>query len=1251
MKKLQLLLWMLTASASMTIHAQDLAKGWDAFKTNDLKKARKHFEAATRGSDKAEAFLMLSVLDNIDKTADESFIHFQQFFESSSNPYPYLFALWSTGSLNYGRGLMTKEQVPFFELLAEDPKTPGTIRSMANQTLGSHYEDVGDFKKAHAAYDQVGSVTTWSAVGEFENISESGFNKNYDPITKPKSTETFTNKKNAPVKWFVLPAYRNDRWVDFEYHFFTTNSIIYAQTFVTSSGAKDVQLRLGTSGSIKLWLNDRLIFEEREERNNDMDTYIIRAKLSSGKNRILVQLGSSEIDQSNFLLRITDEKGENIPGLQFDATGTSYKEAASFEPEVLPVFAEAYFTNQMEKEPDDLLNYVMLAETYLRNDKASEARHVLNMARKLAPECSYIVWMLCEVYQREEIDTELSKSLEWLKDHDPNNPGTLQLIWNEQTVDKEDWDAAEETLKKLEAIFGKNEDWYEKKLDIAGHFERNDEIFSLIDEAYDKFPDNYSYVYLKYLLEKEARSNTAAAMSVLKKYTKAHYSVDAKELMANIYFEQGNVSKGLALFESFPVNDPIAVGYYSSLYDIYMQLQWYPQAMEEVENMLRIAPYVGSYWNKKGDIYEAQKNEKQAIECYEKCLLYYPTNYDVRDKLRTMKGKPAVWSYFTEEDVYETYKKAPAATQYPEDNSIILLDNTRRVIYGNGAAEEKRTLLVKMFNATGVDSWKDYYIPVYSMQNLVVEKAEVIKASGAKIEAERSYSRVVFTGLEVGDAVHVTYKVQDYRSGKLAPHFWDKIYFSRFYPNLKMRYSVMTMPDYKFKYVYSNGNLEPTIETKDEFKKYVWEKSDQPSIKEEAYMPAVSDMGEVLTISSFDNWDWIADWYSDLAREKAKSDFDVKELAAELFAEEDMTEMEKARTIYDYIVNNIRYSSIPFMQSGLIPQKASSVINSKIGDCKDVSTLFVALSREAGIDANLVLVNTRERGDYGMRLPSIDFNHCIAKVTVDEQPYYIELTSDYYAFSTFSRYLEKAFALEISGEGENVTVEPLQLDPPTRLKNTTVRKTTLALAPDGSLHVSKDNVKAGFPAASMRGIYRDLGEEARRKNLLESLSDEYPNLSLKGFVFTEGLDTVASEVAYKYDYVATDVLAEVGGGMKLLKLPWSEQVRSIPEFLSLEKRVYDVDFWEWTNDDSDEEVMEITVPANMKLVELPKNMTYSSSIATYSLTFEKRGQTIIAKRSMKYNQDHDRITTDEYNTLKEFYGKIVKADKTQLAFR
>src|SRR6185436_7664790 len=99
----------------------------------------------------------------------------------------------------------------------------------------------------------------------------------------------------------------------------------------------------------------------------------------------------------------------------------------------------------------------------------------------------------------------------------------------------------------------------------------------------------------------------------------------------------------------------------------------------------------------------------------------------------------------------------------------------------------------------------------------------------------------------------------------------------------------------------------------------------------------------------------------------------------ELFpGNEKLSDLQKAKRIYDYVVKEIRYSSVDFRQSGLIPQSTANTLNSRIGDCKDVSTLFIAMCREVGLDAKLTLVCTNDNGSNFLFMPTVDFNHCIA---------------------------------------------------------------------------------------------------------------------------------------------------------------------------------------------------------------------------------------------------------------------------------
>ena len=128
--------------------------------------------------------------------------------------------------------------------------------------------------------------------------------------------------------------------------------------------------------------------------------------------------------------------------------------------------------------------------------------------------------------------------------------------------------------------------------------------------------------------------------------------------------------------------------------------------------------------------------------------------------------------------------------------------------------------------------------------------------------------------------------------------------------------------------------------------------------------------------------------------------------------------MAKARRIYNYIQKNIRYSSVSFRQSAYVPQKASVTINTRLGDCKDLSSLFVSLASMAGLHANLVLVDTRDNGTKEMVLPSVEFNHCIVLLKMGGKETYLELTDNNLPFGCLPNNLPGASSLIIPRQNE-----------------------------------------------------------------------------------------------------------------------------------------------------------------------------------------------------------------------------------------
>jgi tetratricopeptide (TPR) repeat protein len=1147
-------------------------------------------------------------------------------------------------------GKLNNEQLAFAKALLQDPKADGHLKALANLSLGGHLERVGKYDEAAKFYAQVGFVDTWQMVGEFDNISASGFDKNYPPIQQPEATAEFVNREGAKVKWFSPPAVRNDGWIDFDYHLRPNNAIVFAQTFVNSPADQALELRFGVSGSLKVWLNDAPLASIAEERNTSMDVYNYPTTLRKGFNRILVQVGESELNNSNFMLRITDKTGHNLSGLSYSAEYKAYgKETAPASAVApLPDLTEQFFSARAKAATASLFDKLVLAEAFLQNDKRYEARKVLHEAYALAPDNSFIAARLIDAFNRDENRTEAAKMLEDIRSKDPDALISVYQAMSDAT-EKEDYDELERQIVRLETLYGKDEKTELQRMRLLATRKQYDEMLKLVNDAYERYPDQYELVSMRSMIEKEVYKNPRAAIAVIEKYLKNNANSTAVAEVSSAYIKLGNPDKGLKTYAELLERYPYAVGYFTKMAKTHFGLRNYQQALEYQQKALALAPYIGDYWNEVGLIYEQMGKEAEAKEAYLKAVTYEPSNYEVRKKLRKLNGQKDIYSYFTDPDVYGIFNRSPKAEKNSGESSAILHQEVQHIIYPGGGSEERYILVAKVLNNSGIDIWKEYSIDYNeNTQRLIVEKSEVLKANGSKLASESNGSFVVFTNLEVGDAIHLTYRLENYGSGKLANHFWGKFHLNYFIPANHVKYNLLLPQDRQFKHLVTNTTLAPEIKPVDEFLLHVWEKKNQPKIASESNMPPLSDVGEALHLSSLPDWNFVANWYSDLANTKARGDFEVKEAVAQLFeGKTSLDDTQKARTIYEYIVRNIRYSSTPFRQSAFTPQRASRTLSTKLGDCKDVSTLFVAMAREVGLKANLVLIDTRDNGQQDLSLPSIGFNHCIARVNLNGQEQYLELTDVSLPFATATSALKGAISLNIPRNEDKTPSNLKLLSWSNRPRNAQVLYTHITFENNDML-MKRKVVRNGLFAAMTRGDNADISPEDQEKGILQSVSGIFNTpVKLQSLKFDDNLHTVTDSLSFEYALQVKNNLTEIGG-LKIMNLPWREGERSA-EILSEEERKFPLNYWHYDVSEYQKEVMTIQLPKGKVLAEVPKSQQLSYDGWQYRITYKQLPGKLVVTRETTYTRDA--VEPANYAKFKAFFNQMLEADTKKLAFK
>jgi transglutaminase-like putative cysteine protease len=308
-------------------------------------------------------------------------------------------------------------------------------------------------------------------------------------------------------------------------------------------------------------------------------------------------------------------------------------------------------------------------------------------------------------------------------------------------------------------------------------------------------------------------------------------------------------------------------------------------------------------------------------------------------------------------------------------------------------------MVIKINSEQGKEELKQFTIPYHAgRQRLDIQKARIIKPTGAVINASLSRSDylsdpnarlyydlragiIFFADLEPGDFIELAYKISDEGKKNIyGDYFGTARHFGGEHPRLKAEYILLMPENRKIYYKMYNSDVLPLEEKTDDYRIYRWGFEDVRSYEVEPDMPGPSEIYPTLLISTYATWEALAFWYHNLVQDQLNLTDDLRTEVAALISDcED--DRAKVLRIYDYIISNIHYVGLEFGIHSYKPYRVEAIYNRKYGDCKDKASLMAAFLREAGIEANLVLVRTRNLGKIASDIPTLSlFNHVICYV-------------------------------------------------------------------------------------------------------------------------------------------------------------------------------------------------------------------------------------------------------------------------------
>lgn len=363
-----------------------------------------------------------------------------------------------------------------------------------------------------------------------------------------------------------------------------------------------------------------------------------------------------------------------------------------------------------------------------------------------------------------------------------------------------------------------------------------------------------------------------------------------------------------------------------------------------------------------------------------------------------------------------------------------------------------------------------------------------------------------------------------------------------------------------------------------------------------------------------------------------------------------MSDTEKAEKIYNYIEKNITYSSVDFRQSGYIPQKPSKTLSTKLGDCKDLSALFLILGNQAGLQSNLVLVQTNDNSVQRLLLPNLNFNHCIVRAHLDGKETFLEMTNKFLPFNSVVRANYRAKGLVIQTD-KNAAGSAGLIEIPADNNLKPVMKTVSEVNVNGDQQIF---MTRQYLTAESKSFYNDFFQDSQTEDSRKkSIEEEYGSLldkviSVKTVKLLEGKDLTAKPLAYEVDFSINDKPQSVGS-LKIMKIPFITKPFT-KEVVATENRKTDIQYTKYEKQNQYTEEIYLNIPDAMKFIEIPENKTLAYKDFTYSVHYELQKNNRL-KITRTADTPWDNIKAGQYPEFKKFVEEAINAENQILGYK
>ncbi len=719
------------------------------------------------------------------------------------------------------------------------------------------------------------------------------------------------------------------------------------------------------------------------------------------------------------------------------------------------------------------------------------------------------------------------------------------------------------------------------------------------------------------------------------------------EQRIDAHLQLGEVDRAVDLGRSLALANPGRPAVWRRLAGLEEAAGDYARAVFALDQALILAPQDPDLHATMGYLQARAGDEQSSVLALQRSLELNPQQPEIRDLLTTLGASDD--DVFTRhaadlETVVAEAEAAGTPDAWQGRDSAVLLHRMASRVSASGLGERLDQRIVKVLDERGIRSQAQHAFAFDPAESYVeVRRARVLRADG-RIEdigvtnyyslAEAGYRMyydqrqafVEFPGLRVGDVVEVVFVRRDVAVRNMFDDYYgDVAPLQGIEPRRRVEYVLETPVDMK---IYANLPLARTVSADGMFASHTLALADVPGLRSEAGMPGWTEVAKYLHVSTYGNWRDVGIWYWGLIKEQLVVDDaierGVKAAIAPLPADAD--NRAKIQAIYEHVIRSTRYVGLEFGIHGYMPYRTTDIYNRRFGDCKDKAALLKVMLGLVGIEANMVLVRTRDQGRIGEQPASLSaFNHAI--VYVPEYDLFMDGTAENSGAFELPAGDQGASVLVIE-DGKGATFRTIPYS--TADQNLEVFDYEVALAADGDAKVDYSMVLTGSGTAAWRASLES--PDHRKEQITKMFAGMFPGTTVQNIALP-GITDLHAPVRLEVDLAVPAWATKQGEVLRWRTLGYdsalvssfaAQQTREHPLSLGVPNR--------------EQRTIRYQLPRGFTFSTLPSAAKLDSAFGRLELTVTTSGTTATVQTTFELRQPQ--IEPGDYAKFREFLSEV-----------